>query len=93
MEAMVSLSSHDFSVAAFFSFSYALAVIWLMLKKVVFTLQSPPKSQKFLYILSSRMWEEILMGLGLQSQEEKEMAPMSFFLKECLQGFKKKIKL
>lgn len=39
------------------------------------------------------MWEEILMGLGLQSQEEKQMAPMSFFLKECLLGFKKKIKL
>lgn len=67
-----------------------------MLRKVkVFTLQSPSKSQKFMYmyVLSSRMWEEILMGLGLQSQEEKQMPPMSFFLKECLQGFKKKIKL
>ena len=59
----------------------------------VFTLQSPSKSQKFMYmyVLSSRMWEEILMGLGLQSQEEKQMPPMSFFLKECLQGFKKKL--
>ena len=64
-------------------------------KEKVFTLQSPSKSQKvmYLYVLSSRMWEEILMGLGLQSQEEKQMAPMSFFLKECLLGFKKKIKL
>ena len=33
------------------------------------------------------------MGLGLQPQEEKQMAPMSFFLKEHLPGFKKKIKL
>ena len=47
----------------------------------------------YMYVLSSRMWEEILRGLGLQSQEEKQMAPMSFFLKECLQGLKKKIKL
>ena len=64
-------------------------------KEKVLTLQSPPKSQKFMYtyVLSSRMWEEILRGLGLQSQEEKQMAPMSFFLKEYLLGFKKKIKL
>ena len=33
------------------------------------------------------------MGLGLQSQEEKQMVPMSFFLKECLLGFKKKNKV
>ena len=64
-------------------------------KEKVFTLQSPPKSQKFMYmyVSSSRMWEEILMGLGLQSQEEKQMAPMSFFLKERLPGFKKKNKV
>ena len=61
-------------------------------KEKVLTLQSPPKSQKFMYtyVLSSRMWEEILRGLGLQSQEEKQMAPMSFFLEEHLLGFKKK---
>ena len=61
-------------------------------KEKVLTLQSPPKSQKFMYtyVLSSRMWEEILRGLGLQSQEENQMAPMSFFLEEHLPGFKKK---
>lgn len=64
-------------------------------KEKVFTLQSPSKSQKvmYLYVLSSRMWEEILRGLGLQSQEEKQMAPMSFFLKNVCWDLKKKIKL
>lgn len=47
----------------------------------------------YLYVLSSRMWEEILRGLGLQSQEEKQMAPMSFFLKNVCWDLKKKIKL
>ena len=33
----------------------------------------------YMYVLSSRMWEEILMGLGLKSQEEKQMAPVTIF--------------